>query len=260
MYRNRGSRMDENPGYRKWIVPEPRAVFLLVHGIGAYSERWNAAAGFLLKNNISSYAIECPEPENYSIHILRLHAVISRDNPGKKVFLAGESMGAIASILLASRRSDLFSGLICLSPAFKNKLKLSAPESLNVLASLLYNPKREIRLPFDSSMCTRDSEYIKKMDSDAYERRRISARSVFEIILLQSIVAASVKKLALPALFLVAGDDRIADAGASVKMFKRLTVEDRTLVEYPGMYHSLSIELGKEKVFEDMLRWAEKRI
>lgn len=61
-------------------------------------------------------------------------------------------------------------------------------------------------------------------------------------------------------LFLVAGDDKMVDSRASMEIFKRLKVKDKTLVEYPGMYHSLSIELGKEKVFEDLLKWVEKRI
>lgn len=252
--------MNEEIGYRQWIAPRARAVFLLVHGIGAYSGRWEAMADFFIKNRISSYAVECPKTEDYYDGILRLHGVISKDNPGKKIFLIGESLGGLISFLLISRRKDLFDGLVCFSPAFRSRLKLSGPDYLKILASLLYNPKREFRLPFDSSMCTRDNDYRKKMDSDEREHRLASSRSILGILFSQTASWISVKKLATPVLFLVAGDDKIADSRASMEMFKRLTVKDKTLVEYPGMYHSLSIELGKEKVFEDLLKWVDKRI
>ena len=49
--------MAEEIGYRKWLAPEPKAVFLLVHGLCAHRVRWEAMADFLLKINISSYAI-----------------------------------------------------------------------------------------------------------------------------------------------------------------------------------------------------------
>jgi len=252
--------MNEEIGYRHWIAPRARAVFLLVHGIGTYSGRWEAMADFFIKNRISSYAIECPKPEDYYDGILRLHGVISKNNPGKKIFLIGESLGGLVSFLLVSRWPGLFDGLVCFSPAFRSRLKLTGLDYLKILASLLYNPKREFRLPFDSSMCTRDNDYIKKMDSDEREHRLASSRSILEILFSQTASWISVKKLATPVFFLVAGDDKMVDSRASMEIFKRLKVKDKTLVEYPGMYHSLSIELGKEKVFEDLLKWVEKRI
>lgn len=252
--------MNEDVGYRQWIAPRARAVFLLVHGIGTYSGRWEAMADFFLKNDISSYALESPDPEDYYDGILRLRELISKNNPGKKIFLIGESLGGLISFLLVLRRKGLFDGLICFSPAFKSALKLSGPDYLKILASLLYNPKKEFALPFDSSMCTRDEDYRKRMDSDEREHRLASARSIFGILLLQMASSISVKKLATPVLFLVPGDDKIVDSRAGIGIFKRLAVKDKTLIEYPGMYHSLSVELGKEKVFEDLLKWVKERI
>jgi alpha-beta hydrolase superfamily lysophospholipase len=63
-----------------------------------------------------------------------------------------------------------------------------------------------------------------------------------------------------PALFLIAGHDLLVYPEASVKVFGRLKCKDKTLIDYPGMYHALSIELGKEKVFQDIWSWIDKRI
>ena len=44
--------------YRLWEHPDPEAVLLLVHGLGAHSGRWDPLSEYFLKNNISSYALE----------------------------------------------------------------------------------------------------------------------------------------------------------------------------------------------------------
>ncbi len=252
--------MDKEIGYRQWVVPEPIAVFLLVHGLGAHSERWEAMADFFSGKRISSYAIDCPEPEDYYSNILRLRDTIAENNPGKKIFLIGESLGAIISFLLVSRHPELFDGLVCFSPAFSSRLKFPAADYFKIIASLMYDPKKEFGLPFDSTMCTRDIAYRKKMDADRRESRRASSRSIARVFLYQILAFISAKKLISPVLFLVAGDDKIADPGRSAAIFKRLAAKDKTFIEYPCLYHSLSIELGKEKVFDDLLRWTEKRI
>jgi len=258
-------------GYRQWRSPEPRCVFLLVHGLGAHSGRWEAMADFFLKKGISSYAAELRSfdstgkadrrADDFAIYrdkILRVYDIAAKDNPAKKIFLIGESMGALISFLLCVDRPGLFSGLVCISPAFATRNKVSVPDCIRMLAPLLYNPGKLFPLPFDSSMCTRDIDYKNKMDQDSREYRTASSKLIFEILLAQA-RAKAVKKMPTPVLFLIAGEDKIVDPGSARALFKGLAARDKMLVEFPGMYHALSIELGKEAVFEEILKWAEIR-
>jgi alpha-beta hydrolase superfamily lysophospholipase len=64
----------------------------------------------------------------------------------------------------------------------------------------------------------------------------------------------------MPTIFLVAGDDSIADPVASAKLFGSVAAKDKTLIEYPDMLHALSLDLGRENVFRDILNWAEQRL
>ena len=57
--------MGEETGYRQWTVPEPKALLLLVHGLGANSGRWQAMAEFFMKHGVSSFAVECPDFKGY---------------------------------------------------------------------------------------------------------------------------------------------------------------------------------------------------
>ena len=252
--------MGEDIGFRQWVTPKPRAVFLLVHGLGAHTGRWEMMADFLMKNGISSYAIELSGFNSCRKDIMRLRDIIARDNPSKKIFLLGESLGGLVSFMLTAANPGKFDGLVCFSPAFASKLKLSLPDYIKIFFALFYNCEKQFKLPFDSSMCTRDVEYRAVMDKDEHEKRTVSAVVLAKILFLQIYVRSIRRKMKTPILFLVAGDDKIADNRGAVSIFNALAADDKTFIEYPDMYHSLSIELGKEKVFRDVLSWVEKRI
>ena len=63
-----------------------------------------------------------------------------------------------------------------------------------------------------------------------------------------------------PALFLIPGIDHLVDESGARKIFAKLAAADKTLIEYPEMYHALSIDLDRENVFRDILDWAAKRV
>lgn len=258
--------------YRSWPAAKPEAVLLLVHGLGAHSARWQDLSDFLLKKSISSYAIELegfgetkgPEGhvDSFGVYLRDvnfLREVIIRENKGRKVMLLGESMGALISFLTVARRPNLFDGLICISPAFANKLKFSIFEYAKIFSSLLYNPRKKFSLPFTYGMCTQDEVCQKSMEKDPTEHKSVSSKLIYELIAAQVKAAALKEKVKTPLLFLLAGDDKLVDSRASKRIFKSLGVQDKTLIEYPGMYHALSIDLGREKVFQDIVNWVKTR-
>ncbi|MBI5143512.1 MAG: lysophospholipase [Candidatus Omnitrophica bacterium] len=275
-----GSRMissNEGEGsriiYRRWETPSSKAIILLVHGLGAHSGRWEFLADFFLKNNISSYALELKgfgETEGLRGHIdsfniyfddiRSLYNIIKKENPHQKVFLLGESMGAIISFLTAIYEPGLFDGLICISPAFQSRLELAPFDYIKIFLPLFYNPKKQFDMPFTSEMCTRDIDYQKVMDSDKREHRLATSKLLFGIAVAQARAYLLRGRLKIPVLFLIAGEDKLVDPGASTNVFKGLKAKDRTLIPYPGMYHALSIDIGREIVFEDILKWLEPRI
>ena len=258
--------MDEVIDYKRWGPSEPKAVFLLVHGLGAHTGRWEAVGDFFADNGIASYAVELNSMKNeetfrsYYNKILKLYNIIVKENPAKKIFLVGESMGALISFLLAAGSPGLFSGLVCISPAFVNRYKPGILDRIRMLTALFLNPKKVFKIPFDSSMCTRDIEYRKTMDQDPREYRAISSKLILDILLAQVRAKTVRNKITVPVLFLLAGEDKLVDPQAAKSIFDSLEVKDKALVEFPGMYHSLSIEMGKEEVFGEMLKWVNKRI
>ncbi len=267
---------DEKTGiiYETWSLPSPKAVFLLIHGLGAFSGRWHLLADFFLRNNISSYAIELKgfgeteglkgHVDSFSIYIrdiLCLYEIIKRENSGKNIFLIGESMGGLIALLLAGRKPDLFAGLICSSPALKNRMKFSLSEKIKIYTGMILYPRKQFEMPFNPEMCTRDPDCQKAMDEDRREHRLATPGLLFNILLAQNRVNSLKEKIKIPVLFLIAGDsDKIIDPGESKAVFNGLKTKDKEIIEYADMYHSLSVELDRGKVFGDILRWVNKRI
>ncbi len=254
-------------------MTDPAAVLLLVHGLGGHSGRWGFLGEYLQRSGISSYAIELKgfgETEGpighidsfntYYKDIRSLRDVISQENPGRKIFLVGESLGGLISFAEATRAPELFNGLILISPAFANRLKFSIYRYLRIFFAMLFDPGKRFHMPFGSAMCTRDGEFQKVMDSDPREHRVASARLLYNTLSAQTRAVTGKPDMAIPVLFLLAGEDKLVDPGMSERVFTRLKANDKNIIVYPDMYHALPIDSGREEVFEDILEWIRDRV
>ncbi len=249
--------------YKVWASPSPRAKLLLIHGLGANSLWWESFASESLKKGLSSYAIDLREGRSFAEFfnsINNLLVKIREDNPGKKIFAVGESMGALIILSMALEDQALFAGLVCIAPAFNSKAPFKLKDYFKIFLPLFYDRNKRCALPVSSDMCTRDPAYLKMIEA-TYDEDVISTSQVlFDIFLTQIRMRLSGMRIDSPVLFLVAGHDLLVYSETSVKVFGKLRCKDKTLIEYPGMYHALSIELGKEKVFQDIWYWVDKRV
>jgi alpha-beta hydrolase superfamily lysophospholipase len=259
--------------YRHWGCAFPKTAMILVHGLGGHSNNWEFMAKFLMEHGVSSYAIELKGFGNteelkghvnslntYIKDVRRLYNITKRDHRGLPVFIAGESMGGLIGFLLVIKKPRLFRGLICLSPGFASRLKFSLTEYIKMISARFYNSKKQFVMPFTNDMCTRDPECKKIMDNDKLEHKLATPKLLHSILMGQLSSRLFKHKVKTDTLFLLAGDDTFVSSEASKKIFSGIKFENKHIIEYPQMRHSLTMELGRDKVFADLLRWVEKRI
>ncbi len=262
--------------FRRWDAApaSPKAVFLLVHGIGAHTARWDFLARHFAASGYASYALELSgfgrSPERPRGHvdsfkvwdrdILALRETIGRDFPGKKVFLLGESMGGLIAFDLAGRNPGLFAGAVLLAPSFKNGMKFPLSAYAKLVLFLPFKPKLIIDVPFTSEMATRDREYAAVMNANPDELRVASLKLLAGFLPVQARAGRMARKFTVPSLFLIPGVDHLVDERAARKIFEKVAAVDKTLLDYPEMFHALSIDIGREKVFRDILDWTAKRV
>jgi acylglycerol lipase len=249
--------------YKAWVSPTPKAKFLLIHGLGANSSWWEPFASESLKNGFSSYAIDLRADRSFAEFfnsINNLLIKIRADDPGKKIFAVGESMGALIILSMALEDQAIFDGLICIAPAFNSKAPLKLKDYFRIFLPLFYDRNKRCTLPVSSDMCTRDPAYLKMIEATYDKDVLATSQVLFDIFITQLRMRLSRMRIDAPLLFQIAGNDLLVYPEVSLKVFKRLRCKDKTLIEYPEMYHALSIELGKEKVFSDIFNWIEKRL
>lgn len=287
--------------FRKWVVEKPVGALVLVHGMGAGTERWESLAEYFLSKNISSYALSLrgfdgtggekgyvDSFETYHSDIKQLFDIARREVPLGKIFLLGESMGALIAFDHASRDSLNFDGYVLISPAFGSKLKFAPHTYLLILLAMFFFPRKQFKMPFNVRMCTSDGEEIKKIEKDPAEHRYATGRLLFEIFKKQVGAGKLAKKIKSPGLFLLSTDDEIADPARSEKIFsfvpgtkaigkvspahaskcphgeglghigvrhQRCQAPGSKLKKYSGMKHALSVEAGRERIFRDIYEW-----
>ena len=169
-------------------------------------------------------------------------------------------MGGLIAFDLAGRHPGPFAGAVLIAPAFKNGMKFPLSTYVKLVLFLPFNPKLTIDVPFTSETATRDPEYAAVMNANPDELRVASLKLLAAFLPVQARAGRLAKTFAVPSLFLIPGVDHLVDERAGRKLFEKLAAVDKTLIEYPEMFHALSIDLGREKVFRDILDWTDKRV
>jgi len=264
--------------YRRWAAlprtGHAKGAFLLVHGLGAQSARWGPLAEHLAGAGFASYAIELrgfgltperprghiPSLRVWEKDILTLRETVASENPGARLFLLGESVGGLLAFNAACRFPGAFDGLVLIAPYFKNALRFPLSSYLTLAAWAPFRPSKTISLAYTSAMITRDADLGAALDADPGELRVGSLACLISIQSEQGRAKRLAPRLLGPPLFLIPGEDRLADSRAGRRLFARLTLADKAILEYPGMFHALSIDLGREKVFRDIQDWAGRRL
>jgi alpha-beta hydrolase superfamily lysophospholipase len=254
--------------YRKWEVPSPSAVMLMLHGLGGHSKRWESMAFYLRQKGISCYALELrgfgytpgstghvDSIDKYLEDIKALYGICRRRASATDIYLCGESLGGLISFYAALRFPATFSGLVALSPAFGNTLKLSAGDYIKTAIGTFFRPRVQIELPMTPEMCTRDPGYIELLKDDEAGHSIATARMLYEIFRVQLWCRHQAPKISERVFFLLAERDKVVDNKKTKAVYDRIKISDKKLKEYPGMLHSIILDLGKEAVFKDISEW-----
>ncbi|MCK5344767.1 MAG: alpha/beta fold hydrolase, partial [Candidatus Heimdallarchaeota archaeon] len=221
--------------YRKEGALSVKAVLLLVHGLGAHSERWQFLSEYFVSKGISTYSIELrgfgetttrkghiDSFDSYFDDIHCLFMIIKNENPSKKIFIAGESMGGLLGFLMCGTEPDLFDGVICLAPAFASRLPVTLFMYADIVMARFMCPKKKFTVRITPAMCTRDPECQKMLEDDPREIRFATANLLCEIARAEVSAVVFKDKIKCPVLFSLAGQDKVVNVQASEKIFEFL--------------------------------------
>lgn len=253
---------------RRWETDgDPRAVILLVHGLGEHCGRYEHVAQMLTDNGYSLISFDlrghgksggqrghASSFEDFMKDIDSMFAQVADWFPGKPQFIYGHSLGGILVLNYVLRRKPALAGAIVTSPGLRTALEeQKAKVALaKILGALL--PSSGLPSGLDASAISRDPEVVRRYREDPLVHDKITfgmARGVLEAI---NWAFAHAAEFPLPLLLMHGTADQIAyDRGS--REFAAAVKGDCTLKLWEGLTHETHNEPEKEQVFQYLLDW-----
>jgi alpha-beta hydrolase superfamily lysophospholipase len=261
--------------YRFRVPPKPTGAMLLLHGYGEHSGRYEWVMESLAEAGLAVYA---PDHRGFG-HSARPGALADLDNldaliddiaclilvarralPAAPLFLLGNSMGGMITLLFALRHPEGLRGLITTGaaveiPEYISPLLRRVSSLLSRLMPLL--PAQ----PFDYKLGSRDPKVIQSMEEDPlFYKGKMRVRCGYQQLLGILEVTAGLSRLQLPLLLLHGGEDRIITPGTSERIYQAVASPDKTLKIFPALWHNLLEEPEKQQVLAMILDWLRRHL
>jgi len=262
--------------YRYYTAESEKARLVIAHGLGEHSGRYGNVVNELVPKGVSIFALDHRghgQSGGKRGHILSfdsflsdLHAMIviaGSDLPADRhCFLLGHSMGGLIALNYALRFPETIDAMVVSSPACGMAIEVPAAKKMMAKFMSALWPGLSMGNELDASKISHDEDMITAYRQDPLVHDRVSARWFTEFLAAMETAKQKVTQLNVPILMQIAGDDHLVNPQASQRFFEKLTVDDKTLYVYDGLYHEIynEIEADKQKVLRDLGEWIEKRI
>lgn len=267
---------DETPIHYYVSKPKepPKAVIIIVHGMGEHAARYREFSEYLLDIGIQSYL---PDLRgfgksggkracignfwDYHEDLKALHAYVVRNHKDRPVFLMGHSFGGvITSSYLSFCPHAKIQGLVLSSPIFG----IAVPVPLwrhwfGVLAAGIA-PNHTEPTNVDSSLLTHDTNILDIYKKDPLIFQRISARLYCELQRMINRRSEIAHKLKEPVLLVQSGKDHVVSEEKALLFYQEMASSDKELTVYDDFYHEILNEVDRSTVYSRIGMWISRHI
>lgn len=255
-----------------WQSENPKAVLVLVHGMGEHTTRYTTSLiPKLVEHNFAIVAFDhfghgkttgkrghCP---NYKAVLESIEKSIEKATelfPDKPIFLYGHSMGGNAVINYTLRKQHNLKGVIASSPFLK--LAFQPPQWKLSLGKLMQKiaPSVTLSNELNPNDISRDQKEVDKYIKDPLVHDKISANFSLSFMDAGNWAIENTQRLITP-MFLIHGTaDKIIDYRGTKRFAEKS--ENATLQLYEDGYHELHNDLCKEEVLTDITNWLNSKV
>jgi alpha-beta hydrolase superfamily lysophospholipase len=273
--------------YQYWQVENPKAILVIAHGFGEYSDRYLEMADHYTKLGLSVYALDHRghgrsegdrwNVENFDYFLDDLHYYIGNivkklEGSDKKLILLGHSMGGEIAAKHALVYPEDFDYLILSSPSVGTYLAgIPLPQFVTTMTGALGPIVSTINLigNFPMPGTQIPAEYLSHDTSivEAYANdplvchEAIKMRMSVELSQNMSYIQRNAgKSKNSPILVMYGTEDRVVPPNSVVNYYNSLEIEDKTLKGFEEFYHEIFNEIGKEEVYRITDDWIMGRI
>lgn len=270
-------------------APPPRAVVLLVHGLGEHAGRYEHVARRLLdwgfavraydqRGHGNSGGVRGVIPnesvllddlaelvDDTRLRCMRLpHQINHGGQPTPMpIILFGHSLGGLVASRFVALNLRPVDGLVLSSPALDAGLTRLQKFQLALMRRVA--PNFSVSNGLDASLLSHDAGMVRDYLDDPLVHDRITARLAHFVATAGPATLAAADRWRMPTLLLYAGADRIVNPAGSQAFAGRVAashaVRPGTVTShcFAGLYHELFNETDSEPVFTALQAWLDAR-
>jgi alpha-beta hydrolase superfamily lysophospholipase len=264
----------ERLALRDWPMPQgrrPRALMLIVHGLGEHAGRYQHVAARLNGWGFAVRAFDqfghgqsdgprggLPTPLRL-LEDLALLVDVTREviGPEGKLVLFGHSLGGLVAGALLAQRLREVDGLVMSSPALDAGLGPVQKLLVALLPGLL--PNLRVGNGLDAQYLSHDPGVVRAYLADPLVHDRIAARLARFIAMEGPATVAQASQWRTPTLLLYAGQDRLVNPQGSRRFAEQAP---KALVQaqcFDALRHEIFNEIDAEPVFAALRDWLDRR-
>jgi alpha-beta hydrolase superfamily lysophospholipase len=180
--------------------------------------------------------------------------------PHAATFLIGISWGGKLAAAVPCCRPALIDGLVLMCPGFFPRLS-ARQKRMAFLASVIgiVRPTQRFPIPLnDPELFTTTARWQQYLRDDSLALHKATGRFLGASLHLDRYLQYVPRRLHLPALLMLAENDRIIDNGPTCRYFQRLAAADKRIIEYAGAQHTLEFEPRPDLFIGDLIDWFRK--
>jgi alpha-beta hydrolase superfamily lysophospholipase len=254
----------------------PRALVLMVHGLGEHAGRYNHVASILRSWGFEVRAYDqrghglsggkpgtLPAPDALLNDLADVVDEVRAQCPDMPLILLGHSLGGLVVSRFVSLKLRPVDGLVMSSPALDASLGVVQKLLLAVLPKVF--PNMTVGSGVDAQFISHDARVVAAYQADRSVHDRMSPRLGKFIADAGPAVIAAAAKWRVPTLVMYAGDDKLVNAQGSRRFIeaasKSRKVAPGTVAGkcFDTMYHEIFNELQSTSVFLELKAWLDRK-
>lgn len=258
---------------RHWPVDDPKAVFVIAHGLGSYAGRAKNIVGRLQPAGYAVFghdhrghgksAGRRGHVDRFDQYVDDLYLVVTGAHekyPGKKVFLYGHSLGGLIALAYALRHADTINGVIASGSALKLALAVPAVKATvgRILSSVW--PTLTLGNDIDANALSHDPEVVREYEADPLVHDRVSTRFYVEFTAAMDRTLIGAGALQMPLLAYHGMEDTLTSPEGTKLFFERAASTDKTLRLFEGQRHEVHNDTAKEELLDLLQSWLDSHV
>ena len=251
----------------------PRGRLVFVHGIRSHGGWYTrscaafATAGydvyFLDRRGAglnTAHRADCPNFRRLLDDVAEFVQQLRAERGWLPVVLCGISWGGKLAAGLPYRKPGLVDGLVLLCPGLVPKVAPPFARRVRIALARVLRPWRPFPIPLNEpDLFTASPHWQKYVAEEPHGLRLATARFLFSSFSFDIYLRRAVKRVTVPTLLVLGGQDRVIDNAQTRLLAGRFGVPV-SIIDYPAAHHTLEFEPDGHPWVGDVTTWLANRI